>query len=154
MAEILRSFSEEDTLGIGRAIGRCLVPPHTVLLIGDLGTGKTVLTKGICLGLGVEDTSLVHSPTFSLVNEYFSPRGPIFHLDLYRLETLRDLYSIGIEDILATEGFIIVEWAEKLQMVLESPTTIRLRSEGSGTVRTLSIEPPLGIEQQVDQDRS
>jgi tRNA threonylcarbamoyladenosine biosynthesis protein TsaE len=79
---------------------------------GDLGAGKTTLTRGIAQGLGLADTSLVNSPSFTLVNVY---QGicPIYHVDLYRLEGARDLYSIGLDDFMGSEGVTIIEWSER-----------------------------------------
>ena len=79
---------------------------------GDLGAGKTQLVKGIARGLGV--TARVHSPTFTLVNEYGGGRLPLFHLDLYRLETAEQIRSAGIEEFLSPEGVSVIEWAERI----------------------------------------
>ena len=97
------SLSEEDTLALGRKIGKELKLPVVVLLFGDLGAGKTVLTRGIAEGLGLRDSSLVHSPTFSLVNEYQTLSCGIRHIDLYRLDSLQDQYSIGFS-LLGNQG--------------------------------------------------
>ena len=96
------SKSPEDTRRIGVKIGRSLTIPGIVLLRGNLGTGKTTLTRGIAQGLGLEDPSLVNSPSFTLVNIYHG-KCPIYHVDLYRLEGERDLYSIGLDDFLGSD---------------------------------------------------
>ncbi len=124
----LHSRNEGETLQLGRQIGSRLVPPRVLLLEGDLGSGKTVLARGIVEGLG-GDPQEVTSPTFTLVNQYLTPRGLVYHLDLYRLDTLKDLYSIGIEDILASDTIVIVEWADKLPLPIDSPLHIRIRAE-------------------------
>ncbi len=93
------SRSPEETQAIGLEIGRSLSIPGIVLLRGDLGAGKTTLTRGIAQGLSIEDPGLVNSPSFTLVNIYHGV-CPIYHVDLYRLEGARDLYSIGIDDFL------------------------------------------------------
>ncbi|MFQ5929882.1 MAG: tRNA (adenosine(37)-N6)-threonylcarbamoyltransferase complex ATPase subunit type 1 TsaE, partial [Acidobacteriota bacterium] len=109
--EIEHSNSDRETLRIGEKIGRRLRPPRAVLLYGELGSGKTLLARGLAQGLGVEDPRVVRSPSFTLVNQYMGKEGLIYHVDLYRLDGLRDLYSIGLEEILANHSIIIIEWA-------------------------------------------
>ena len=136
---------EEETVRLGRRIGQVLKPPRVVLLYGDLGSGKTALARGIALGLGIDPKTPVTSPTFTLVNLHSTARGPLYHLDLYRIEGLRDLYSIGIEDILAGDGVVVVEWAEKLKLPLRNPVRIRI-AEGVGPdERVFEIEPDLKL---------
>jgi tRNA threonylcarbamoyladenosine biosynthesis protein TsaE len=107
---ISHSPAETESLGetFGRAAGRGLV----LALSGDLGAGKTQLVKGIARGLGV--TARVHSPTFTLVNEYGGGRLKLFHLDLYRLETPAQITSAGIGEFLSPDGVAVIEWAERL----------------------------------------
>jgi tRNA threonylcarbamoyladenosine biosynthesis protein TsaE len=104
-----------------------------VLLRGALGTGKTTLTRGIAQGLGLEDLSLVSSPSFTIVNVYHG-RCPIYHVDLYRLEGARDLYSIGLDDFLGTEGVTVVEWSERLSGYC-GPDTVQIEIEDAGAER-------------------
>ncbi|MFC2040171.1 tRNA (adenosine(37)-N6)-threonylcarbamoyltransferase complex ATPase subunit type 1 TsaE [Chloroflexota bacterium] len=110
--------SRAGTIALGKAVGALLDPGNVLALIGELGSGKTVLTKGICAGLGVPER-LVNSPTFIIVNEY---RGqlPVFHLDVYRLGGSEDALDFGLADyaIRAKEGVMIIEWAEKIMPVL------------------------------------
>ena len=127
---ISRSPAETEALGekIGRAAGRGLV----LALSGDLGAGKTQFVKGLARGLGC--AGRVHSPTFTLVNEYEGGRFKLFHLDLYRLETPAQLLSAGIEEFLAPDGVAVVEWAERLAATGWSlaglkPVTIEIMSE-------------------------
>jgi tRNA threonylcarbamoyladenosine biosynthesis protein TsaE len=110
----ITSISPAATMSLGRKIGERLEPGGVVALIGELGCGKTLLTRGICDGLGVPERQ-VNSPTFVLVNEYRG-RLPIFHIDLYRLGGIDDGFEIGITDYLsrAREGVMIIEWAEKI----------------------------------------
>ena len=111
-------------------------------LAGPYLSGKTVLTRGLCEGLGIDEGITVHSPTFTLINEYPAGDGTIYHIDLYRLETMRDLYSIGIEDILDSDNAVmIVEWAEKLQTLVHNPLTIYLNRTDQEGRRLIRIEP-------------
>ena len=111
---IYMSNSPTATLGVGKRIGARLKAGSIVALIGELGCGKTLFTRGICDGLGVS-TKYVSSPTFVFVNEYLG-RLPVFHMDLYRLNTITEGFEIGILDYLAKadSGVIVVEWAEKV----------------------------------------
>ncbi len=109
----VRSKSREDTLRLGEMLGQSLVPGDIVLLFGDLGAGKTTFTQGVCQGLGLPENEYVRSPSFTLINEYRG-RCPIFHVDLYRLETARDIEQLGLEEVLFGNGITIVEWAERL----------------------------------------
>jgi tRNA threonylcarbamoyladenosine biosynthesis protein TsaE len=108
------SSSPAATMNLGKKIGEHLEPGSVVALIGELGCGKTLLTRGICDGLGVPERQ-VNSPTFVLVNEYRG-RLPVFHIDLYRLSGIDDSIEIGITDYFsrAREGIMIIEWAEKI----------------------------------------
>lgn len=109
-ALVLVSRSLEETAVLGRRIAAQLGPGDTVLLSGELGAGKTALTKAIAAGLDV--TEEVSSPTFTLVNEYRG-RLPVFHLDLYRLEDAAEVLDLGFNDYLTAGGVTIVEWADK-----------------------------------------
>jgi tRNA threonylcarbamoyladenosine biosynthesis protein TsaE len=123
------SKSPEETVKIGMEFARLLPVPGVVLLRGDLGTGKTTLTRGIAQGLGLKDPSLVNSPSFTLINIY-QGTCPIYHVDLYRLHGARDLYSIGLDDFLGKEGVTIVEWSERLAFSLEGAIEIELKDAG------------------------
>ena len=106
------------TLALGKRVGARLSPGSIIALVGELGCGKTLLTRGICDGLGVP-VRQVNSPTFMLVNEYRG-RLPIFHIDLYRLSGIDDGFEIGITDYFsrAATGVMIIEWAEKILSIL------------------------------------
>ena len=138
--EVHYSNSEEETLRIGQAIGKRLQPPRVVLLYGQLGSGKTVLTRGLTSGLGLDDPTAVRSPSFTLVNEYPTKSGPLYHIDLYRLESQRDLDSIGLEEILSSGSIIIVEWAEKLLPQPEDALTVTISVDLDTGTRRIEIE--------------
>jgi len=136
----LVSGSPEETQRAGAEIARSLPVPGVVLLRGALGTGKTTLTRGIAEGLGMHDPSRVHSPSFTLVNIYYGI-CPIYHVDLYRLEGERDLYSIGLDDFLGNEGITVIEWSERLPDGFGDATMIEIEDAG-GDQRILRIFSP------------
>jgi tRNA threonylcarbamoyladenosine biosynthesis protein TsaE len=105
------SHSPEETQTLGEAWGRAATSGLVIGLTGDLGAGKTQLAKGIARGLGVTDR--IHSPTFSLVNQYESGRLRFFHLDLYRLETPEQIIAAGLEEYFHPDGVTVIEWAER-----------------------------------------
>ena len=106
------SHSPAETEALGESWGRVAQSGLVIALSGDLGAGKTQLVKGLARGLGI--TTRVHSPTFTLVNEYGGGRLPLFHLDLYRLETRAQILSAGVEEYLTPNGVTVIEWAERL----------------------------------------
>ncbi len=106
------SHSPAETEALGELWGRAAQRGQVFALSGDLGAGKTQLVKGLARGLGV--TARVHSPTFTLVNEYGGGRLRLFHLDLYRLETRAQILGAGLEEYLQPDGVAVIEWAEKL----------------------------------------
>lgn len=136
----LVSRSPEETQSIGAEIGRALPIPGVVLLRGILGAGKTTLTRGLAQGLGLQDVSLVNSPSYTLVNVYHGI-CPIYHVDLYRLEGQRDLYSTGLDDFLGNEGVTIVEWSERLSIALDQAIEIEIEDAGDD-MRVLHIHSP------------
>jgi tRNA threonylcarbamoyladenosine biosynthesis protein TsaE len=107
------SHSPAETESLGERWGRAAQPGLVIGLSGDLGAGKTQLVKGLARGLGI--TARVHSPTFTLVNEYGGGRRRLFHLDLYRLETRGQIVSAGLEEFLQPDGVAVIEWAERLE---------------------------------------
>ncbi|UCD85074.1 MAG: tRNA (adenosine(37)-N6)-threonylcarbamoyltransferase complex ATPase subunit type 1 TsaE [Deltaproteobacteria bacterium] len=114
---ILRSGSEEETINCGRTIGNLLDRGDVIALIGELGAGKTYLTKGVALGLGAKDIKEITSPTFTIINEY-SGRLPIFHLDFFRLNEEFEVEDLGYEEFFYGPGVSIIEWAEKFPQIL------------------------------------
>jgi len=105
--------SADGTRKLGRAIGRLINQPLIIAMIGDLGSGKTALVQGLAIGLDVPVDYYITSPTFTLINEY-PGRLPLYHADLYRLETVGDLEDVGLEELLYSQGVLAVEWADKL----------------------------------------
>jgi tRNA threonylcarbamoyladenosine biosynthesis protein TsaE len=107
------SHSPAETESLGEKFGRAADSGLVIALSGELGAGKTQFVKGLARGLGI--SARVHSPTFTLVNEYGGGRLKLFHLDLYRLETRAQILSAGLEEFLQPDGVAVVEWAERLK---------------------------------------
>jgi tRNA threonylcarbamoyladenosine biosynthesis protein TsaE len=119
--------STDETIAKGREIGASLKPPVLVLLTGELGAGKTTLTKGIVSGLGASAEEDVTSPTFTLVHKY-SGENVVYHVDLYRIGDFHDFETLGLEDLFAERAVVIVEWAEKLPLRTDWPV-VRIELE-------------------------
>lgn len=111
-SQVYRSRSEEETIALGEELARGLARGAVVLLIGQLGAGKTTLAKGIVKGLGAAQPEEVTSPSFTLIHEY-GKRPKVYHVDLYRLEEPRELASLGLEELLDEEAVVLVEWGER-----------------------------------------
>ena len=129
--------SPEQTENIGAALGAVLKPGMVLAYEGDLGAGKTAFTRGLAKGLGA--TERVTSPTYTIVNEYLSGRLPLFHFDMYRLESADDLWDIGWEDYLQRGGVCAVEWSENVADAMENAIRIRIEKIGEET-RKITIE--------------
>jgi tRNA threonylcarbamoyladenosine biosynthesis protein TsaE len=112
------SHSPAETESLGEKFGRAAQSGLVIALSGDLGAGKTQFVKGLARGLGI--SARVHSPTFTLVNEYGGGRLKLFHLDLYRLETREQILSAGVEEFLQPDGVSVIEWAERLEPEVRS----------------------------------
>jgi len=108
------TYSADETHALGKAIGQWIEAGTVVALVGDLGTGKTVLVQGMARGLEVSEDYYVTSPTYTLINEY-PGRNRLFHMDLYRIAEASDVEEIGLFDILYGDGVIAIEWAERLE---------------------------------------
>jgi tRNA threonylcarbamoyladenosine biosynthesis protein TsaE len=132
------SGSAEETTQWGREFASELEAPAVVLLSGELGSGKTTLAKGIISGLGAAREEEVSSPTFTLVHVYRG-RPAVYHVDLYRVEQVRDFETLGLEDVFLEPGILIVEWAERFLLRTDWPTTrIQLEHLG-GDRRRISL---------------
>ena len=107
------THSADETIAFGRTLAAELAPPLIVLLRGDLGAGKTTLVKGIAEGFAAARAEDVTSPTFTLIHEYRGPRATLYHIDLYRVDTQRELETLGLDDLLAPNCILLIEWGEK-----------------------------------------
>lgn len=135
------SHSPEETIALGEHWGREAGAGWVIGLTGDLGAGKTQLVRGLARGLGV--TARVHSPTFVLVNEYGGGRLPLFHLDLYRLETAAAIAAAGLEEYGAKpEGVVVIEWVERWPEQLRPPVSGIRHPAASSQYSVTSIQPP------------
>jgi tRNA threonylcarbamoyladenosine biosynthesis protein TsaE len=112
--------SSEETIERGREIGAALKVPALILLSGDLGAGKTTLTKGIVSGLGAAQIEEVTSPTFTLVHKY-EGAARVYHVDLYRVGSFHDFETLGLEDVFSERAVVIVEWSEKFSLRTDWP---------------------------------
>ncbi len=130
MAEEIVTRSSEETMAWGREFAKRLAAPVLVLLTGDLGSGKTTLTKGIVAGLGAASEDEVTSPTFTLVHVY-GKAAKVYHADLYRIESFHDFETLGLEDVFAKPAVVILEWSERFPLQLPWPQ-VRIRLEHHG----------------------
>lgn len=125
--EEITTHSEQETIAFGRSLSGRLEPPKLVLLRGDLGAGKTTLVKGIAAGFGAASEEDVTSPTFTLVHEYRGPGATLYHIDLYRVDTPRQLETLGLDDLIAQNAVLLIEWGEKFsRFARERDVEIRL----------------------------
>jgi tRNA threonylcarbamoyladenosine biosynthesis protein TsaE len=123
--------SPEETIALGRELALLLVPPKLVLLRGDLGAGKTTLVKGIAQAFEAASEDDVTSPTFTLIHEYRGPQATLYHIDLYRVDTQRELETLGLEDLMGENHILLIEWGEKFpRFQRERDVEIALRPLG------------------------
>ena len=138
------SHSAEETVAKGREIAAALRAPVFVMLSGELGSGKTTLTKGIISGLGAAREEEVTSPTFTLVH-VFQNHCKVYHVDLYRVENFHDLETLALEDALDEQAIIIVEWPERFSLRTDWPCVeIRLDHAGGDSRRIAILRPEIG----------
>ncbi|HEV3200456.1 MAG TPA: tRNA (adenosine(37)-N6)-threonylcarbamoyltransferase complex ATPase subunit type 1 TsaE [Bryobacteraceae bacterium] len=134
---IYRSTSEAETIALGKQLARELPPRGVVLLIGNLGAGKTTLAKGIVHGLGAAPPDDVSSPTFTLIHEFGN--GRVYHIDLYRLDELRELATLGLDELFDRDALVLIEWGERFPQILPSERTeIRIRT-AAGDQREIEV---------------
>jgi len=128
--EIYRTANEEETIALGRKLGTGWPRPCVILLIGQMGAGKTTMAKGIAAGAGAAAEEEVSSPTFPLIHEYGDPVS-VYHIDLYRLDTVEEVERIGLEEIMDRPALIVLEWAERFPGILPARRVeIRMESDG------------------------
>ena len=135
--------SGADTVAVGRNLVALLPPPQFLLLRGELGTGKTTLVKGIAQALDAAEPDEVTSPTFTLIHEFDGTREgkpiKLFHLDVYRLESERQLETLGLDDLLTPDALVLVEWGDKFKSIRKRATgEIVITSEG-GDARKITV---------------
>jgi tRNA threonylcarbamoyladenosine biosynthesis protein TsaE len=125
------THSPEETIAFGRTLAETLVPPKLVLLRGELGAGKTTLVKGIAEGFQAAREDDVTSPTFTLVHEYRGPQANLYHVDLYRVDTPRQLETLGLDDLISEDSILLIEWGEKFpRFVKERDVEIAMERVG------------------------
>lgn len=134
------SHSADETQKLGEQLGNLLKAGDVICLYGELGTGKTVLTKGLAKGLGVASRDTVRSPTFVLIHRY-QARVPLYHADLYRLDDPADLEDIGLRELLSGEGVTVIEWADKLKSLLPVERLELVLEHRSDDLRLITIQP-------------
>ncbi|MDQ2086216.1 tRNA (adenosine(37)-N6)-threonylcarbamoyltransferase complex ATPase subunit type 1 TsaE [Herbivorax sp. ANBcel31] len=135
-----KTFSENETIEVGKALGRLLNKGDVVCITGDLGTGKTVITNGIAHSLGIKE--YIPSPTFTIVNEY-NEKVPLYHFDVYRIADSEEMFEIGFEEYLYGEGIVVIEWGDIIEDILpkEIIRIIMKKDLDSGVdVRIIEIE--------------
>lgn len=135
--------SGADTVAVGRKLVELLAPPQLLLLMGELGTGKTTLVKGIAQALDAAEPDEVTSPTFTLIHEFEGTRDgkplKLYHLDVYRLESERQLETLGLDDLLTPDALVLVEWGDKFKTIRKRATgEIVISSEG-GDARKITV---------------
>jgi tRNA threonylcarbamoyladenosine biosynthesis protein TsaE len=142
VSEEIITHSAEETIAWGRKLAEKLQAPVLVLLSGELGSGKTTLTKGIVAGLNAAQEDAVTSPTFTLVHEYGNAHK-VMHVDLYRVESFHDFETLGLEDVFAQPAVLILEWSEKFPLKAPWPQ-VRLRLEHlGGDARRITLLNPV-----------
>lgn len=125
---ILETWSEQETFAAGKKLGEQAAPGQIFALLGDLGTGKTVFTKGMAAGLGIREP--VSSPTFTIVQIYEEGRMPLYHFDVYRITDPEEMEEIGYEDCFFGEGVCLVEWADLIEELMpENTVWIRIEKD-------------------------
>ncbi|HTS28360.1 MAG TPA: tRNA (adenosine(37)-N6)-threonylcarbamoyltransferase complex ATPase subunit type 1 TsaE [Bryobacteraceae bacterium] len=136
-SRIYRTASEAETIALGERLALQLPSRGVVLLIGNLGAGKTTLAKGIVHGLGAAPIEEVSSPTFTLIHEFGN--GRVYHIDLYRLDELRELATLGLDEIFDRDAVVLIEWGERFPEILPAARTeIRIRA-ANGDEREIEV---------------
>ena len=135
----ITTHSAEETIAFGRTLAGLLVPPQLVLLRGDLGAGKTTLVKGIAGAFEAAAEEDVTSPTFTLIHEYRGPKATLYHIDLYRIDTPRELETLALDDLRSENAILLIEWGEKFPW-LSTERDLEISFERNGeTDRTIRV---------------
>jgi tRNA threonylcarbamoyladenosine biosynthesis protein TsaE len=135
------THSAEETTALGRSLAAQLSPPKLVVLTGELGAGKTTLIKGIAEDFHAAQQDDVTSPTFTLVHEYRGPEVNVYHVDLYRVDTPRELETLGLDDLMDDRSLILIEWGEKFpRFQRERDVEIRIERLGDNN-RKITVLP-------------
>jgi tRNA threonylcarbamoyladenosine biosynthesis protein TsaE len=136
------THSSEDTIAFGRSLAAELSPPLVIFLRGDLGAGKTTLVKGIAEGFNAARAEDVTSPTFTLIHEYRGPRVTLFHIDLYRVDTLREIETLALDDLRAPNSILLVEWGDKFPgLPHDQEISIESLGENERRIGRIVLEP-------------
>ena len=136
MIREITTNSAEETISFGRTLAEMLAPPKLVLLRGNLGAGKTTLVKGIAAAFGAAKEDDVTSPTFTLIHEYRGPHANLYHIDLYRIDTQRELDTLALDDLRSENSILLIEWGEKFaRFVRERDVEIALERTGESARR-------------------
>ncbi len=133
----ITSNSPQETAELGRQLGRSVARGAVIALCGDLGAGKTAFTQGLAEGLGIE--ALITSPTFTLLHEHPGGRLPLYHADLYRLESEAEARAIGLEEVMEGDGVAVVEWADKFPALMPPGTQWVRIAIGEGDCREITL---------------
>ncbi len=142
---VYKTESELETLKLGEMLAKNAYAGEIITLDGDLGSGKTVFAKGFARGLGIDEP--ITSPTFTIVREYESGRLPLYHFDVYRIDSPDEMYEVGFDDYLFGNGVCIIEWAENIREILPE-NIVRISIKRSDTenfdARIIELENPAG----------
>ena len=148
MTREITTHSAEETIAFGRTLAGLLAPPKLVLLRGDLGAGKTTLVKGIATAFGAAQEEDVTSPTFTLVHEYRGPLASLFHIDLYRIDTQRELDTLALDDLRSENGILLIEWGEKFpRLPYDLEISLERQSENERKIKINIMNHESGAEQ-------
>ena len=148
----IRIKNEKETRQFGEQLARTIVPGDVIALIGDLGTGKTTLTKYIARELGIMEA--ITSPTFTIINEYDSGRLPLYHFDVYRLDSPDEMINLGYEEYFFGEGVCIVEWADKIEELMpENTKTIKISYAGQDPQQSAGPDYSKGAPSDAQEER-
>ncbi len=135
-ARVYRTASEEETIELGRKLATELTRPSLVLLIGNLGAGKTTLSKGIVSGLGAASEEDVSSPTYTVIHEY---GNEVYHIDLYRLDTAEQVFMLGLDEMFDRGAVMLVEWGEAYKQVLPRSRPVEIRLTAHKDERMIEV---------------